>query len=439
VVSPFGARGGNSGVRDAACLSWKLALHILGKADESLLDTHEEERRISVSHDVVENRITSSFMIPSQEICFLREAILDIAVDHPEVRGFINSGRFAEPPVPFVGSSLLTAGRGKWSPKSVDVGHYFKDTKLEIIQRNLQEKEEPETEDNTKELSEHTKYIIKESFLLTELDTFFTFLVFFDVQQTDKFEEITQLLSEVIAQCECVTVIVVLNKLDVKQLSECTGLVDDLYSIHSEKIKVALENECLNESYFGINGQDECGEKDFSRVYLIRPDMYIATRMINPQPIFLIQAYQAALCSNPTAWRLQSKDERLEYYLRNSIVVSLQKEIKLDKHIQREDQLYCVLVSSLCDLDVNGQTVLLYKLLVTFQKQAKSVGMDVSRMEALDRSELAKKLFLFLAKTTITYKKLQKKINKIKQSASVIHGQIKLKNERREFLSSTIN
>jgi len=44
-VSPFGARGANSGVQDAENLAWKLALVLSGKAPETLLDSYDEERR----------------------------------------------------------------------------------------------------------------------------------------------------------------------------------------------------------------------------------------------------------------------------------------------------------------------------------------------------------------------------------------------------------
>ena len=44
VVSPFGARGGNSGVQDADNLVWKLDLVVRGLAPERLLDSYDEER-----------------------------------------------------------------------------------------------------------------------------------------------------------------------------------------------------------------------------------------------------------------------------------------------------------------------------------------------------------------------------------------------------------
>ena len=43
-VSPFGARGGNSGVQDADNLAWKLDLVLSGIASEDLLDSYDTER-----------------------------------------------------------------------------------------------------------------------------------------------------------------------------------------------------------------------------------------------------------------------------------------------------------------------------------------------------------------------------------------------------------
>ncbi|HEX7966728.1 MAG TPA: FAD-dependent monooxygenase, partial [Stellaceae bacterium] len=43
-VSPFGARGGNSGIQDADNLAWKLALVVQGKVGPELLDSYDAER-----------------------------------------------------------------------------------------------------------------------------------------------------------------------------------------------------------------------------------------------------------------------------------------------------------------------------------------------------------------------------------------------------------
>ena len=43
-VSPFGARGANSGIQDVDNLCWKLAAVIQGQAPESLLESYDSER-----------------------------------------------------------------------------------------------------------------------------------------------------------------------------------------------------------------------------------------------------------------------------------------------------------------------------------------------------------------------------------------------------------
>ena len=44
IVSPFGARGGNTGVADADNLAWKLAAVLRGRASPRLLDSYNDER-----------------------------------------------------------------------------------------------------------------------------------------------------------------------------------------------------------------------------------------------------------------------------------------------------------------------------------------------------------------------------------------------------------
>ncbi len=57
---PSGALGLNTGIQDAHNLAWKLALVLDGKADESLLDSYEPERR-PVARQVVERAVYSLF------------------------------------------------------------------------------------------------------------------------------------------------------------------------------------------------------------------------------------------------------------------------------------------------------------------------------------------------------------------------------------------
>ena len=48
-MMPYMGQGACSGIRDGANLAWKLDLVLRGKADASLLDAYEEERRPHVT------------------------------------------------------------------------------------------------------------------------------------------------------------------------------------------------------------------------------------------------------------------------------------------------------------------------------------------------------------------------------------------------------
>ncbi len=53
LVSPFGARGANSGVQDADNLVWKLEMVLRGQAPESLLDTYDSERVAAADENIL--------------------------------------------------------------------------------------------------------------------------------------------------------------------------------------------------------------------------------------------------------------------------------------------------------------------------------------------------------------------------------------------------
>ena len=56
LMSPFGARGLNSGAADAENLAWKLALVLDGKAPAQLLSTYDRERRAAALENVCRHR-----------------------------------------------------------------------------------------------------------------------------------------------------------------------------------------------------------------------------------------------------------------------------------------------------------------------------------------------------------------------------------------------
>ena len=96
VVSPFGARGGNTGIADADNLAWKLAAVLRGRAPPQLLDSYEHERLQAAQDNVLVTNRTARFLRPAtpQERLFRRAAI-SLAKRHAFGRLMVNTGRMA--------------------------------------------------------------------------------------------------------------------------------------------------------------------------------------------------------------------------------------------------------------------------------------------------------------------------------------------------------
>jgi 3-(3-hydroxy-phenyl)propionate hydroxylase len=96
VVSPFGARGGNTGVADADNLAWKLAAVLRGKADAALLASYHDERLEAARQNVSVTNRTARFLRPADGVERLfRDAVIDLARCQPFARGLVNTGRMA--------------------------------------------------------------------------------------------------------------------------------------------------------------------------------------------------------------------------------------------------------------------------------------------------------------------------------------------------------
>lgn len=99
-VSPFGARGANSGIQDADNLCWKLKLVIEGKAPPSLLDTYSEERVFAADENLLNSTRSTDFITPKSKMSMtIRNAALSLARDHTFARALVNSGRLSVPSV----------------------------------------------------------------------------------------------------------------------------------------------------------------------------------------------------------------------------------------------------------------------------------------------------------------------------------------------------
>jgi 3-(3-hydroxy-phenyl)propionate hydroxylase len=110
VVSPFGARGGNTGVQDAENLAWKLALVLQGRAPERLLETYSEERHAAAKTNLDVTRRTARFLAPRSEAeRTLRAAVIALARRYPFARSMVNTGRLSAPHT-YDRSSIVTNG-----------------------------------------------------------------------------------------------------------------------------------------------------------------------------------------------------------------------------------------------------------------------------------------------------------------------------------------
>ena len=87
IVSPFGARGGNTGVGDADNLAWKLAAVRQGWAAPELLDSYHAERHEAASENVRVTSRTTRFLRPAAgaETLF-RDAAIGLARQYPFAR-----------------------------------------------------------------------------------------------------------------------------------------------------------------------------------------------------------------------------------------------------------------------------------------------------------------------------------------------------------------
>jgi 3-(3-hydroxy-phenyl)propionate hydroxylase len=101
-VSPFGARGANSGVQDAENLAWKLGCvlkgEVQGAAAQALLDSYGSEREFAADENLLNSTRATDFITPKSEISKLfRNATLELASEFGFARKVVNSGRLSVP------------------------------------------------------------------------------------------------------------------------------------------------------------------------------------------------------------------------------------------------------------------------------------------------------------------------------------------------------
>jgi 3-(3-hydroxy-phenyl)propionate hydroxylase len=97
-VSPFGARGANSGVQDADNLAWKLDWVLKGRAGLDLLISYGMEREYAADENILNSTRATDFITPKSEISrMFRDQVLGLARDHEFARRIVNSGRLSVP------------------------------------------------------------------------------------------------------------------------------------------------------------------------------------------------------------------------------------------------------------------------------------------------------------------------------------------------------
>ncbi len=97
-VSPFGARGANSGVQDADNLAWKLAAVLRGQGGDALLESYADEREYAADENILNSTRATDFITPKSDISrVFRDAVLALAKEHSFARTLVNSGRLSVP------------------------------------------------------------------------------------------------------------------------------------------------------------------------------------------------------------------------------------------------------------------------------------------------------------------------------------------------------
>ncbi len=100
IVSPFGARGANSGFQDTDNLVWKLKFVMDGLAPDRLLDSYDVERIAAADENILNSTRATDFITPKSNASrTFRDAVLALAKHHAFARKLVNSGRLSVPRV----------------------------------------------------------------------------------------------------------------------------------------------------------------------------------------------------------------------------------------------------------------------------------------------------------------------------------------------------
>jgi 3-(3-hydroxy-phenyl)propionate hydroxylase len=113
-VSPFGARGANSGLEDGENIAWKLAMVLRGDAPAALLASYEVERGLAADENIRASTRSTDFIAPhSKQERRLRQAVLSLAKEADFAKRMVNGGRLSTPSV--YDTPLSTADVDCWA------------------------------------------------------------------------------------------------------------------------------------------------------------------------------------------------------------------------------------------------------------------------------------------------------------------------------------
>lgn len=120
-VSPFGARGANSGVQDAENLAWRLDMLLRGQTGPDILTGYNRERVMAADENILNSSRATDFLTPKSDISrVFRNAVLDLAGRYPFARTMVNSGRLSVPCIyddqPGFGPDALPGGPTRTRP-----------------------------------------------------------------------------------------------------------------------------------------------------------------------------------------------------------------------------------------------------------------------------------------------------------------------------------
>ena len=113
-VSPFGARGANSGLEDAENIAWKLDRVLRGTSPEALLESYHTERSAAADENVSKfHPLDRLVKAPnSHQEARLRKAVLSLAKETEFGKRMVNGGRLSVPSV--YETPLSTADSDAW-------------------------------------------------------------------------------------------------------------------------------------------------------------------------------------------------------------------------------------------------------------------------------------------------------------------------------------